>query len=152
MKQTMQKMMSVLLSLLLLCIPIVYVNADPIIETDEDDIIICEYNNVIYAYAQAAVNNTGLLTINFGYDGYSTTTHAKITTYIEKKVLGLFWTRVNISQPNNEWVDIIYNSSYVGFHTFQLSSSGQYRTTVIFEISGTAGPTDTVKYVRNLTY
>ena len=51
------------------------------------------YNNVSSASANISINNSGKLTISYRYVGSSSvTTKAVITTYIEKKTLGLFWT------------------------------------------------------------
>ena len=54
------------------------------------------YNNVASATATININSSGNLTIGYKYSGYSSvTTKAVITTYIEKKTLGLFWKRAD---------------------------------------------------------
>lgn len=72
---------------------------------------------------------------------------------MEKKFLGVFWTRVDI--PNNtedQWVDIINNYSYIGSHTLQLSSSGTYRITVTYKIYGNGGAADEIKKQATASY
>lgn len=77
------------------------------------------------------ISSSGKVTIN-RYTGFPlTTTKAVITMYIEKRTLGLFWTRVDIGEPDNQWVDTIKNYSYNGSRTYQLSSSGTYRGPII---------------------
>ncbi len=111
------------------------------------------YNNTISAQSSASISSTGVLTINNKYQGISgTTTKAVITTYVEKKVLGIFWTKVDIGQPDNKWVDTIYNYKYSGSHSVQLSSKGTYRITVNYEISGTGGAVDKIPYEITKTY
>ena len=99
-----------------------------------------KFNNTITANSVASISDGGLLTI--GIKG--TTTKGEITTYVEKKTMGFFWTRVDIGQPDNQWHDVIYNYMYIGDHTFQLASHGTYRITVIYVISGTGGDPDTI--------
>ena len=101
----------------------------------------------------AAVSSSGLLTVTNQYQGISgKTTKGEITTYIEKKTWGLFWKRVDIGEPNNEWYDVIYNYVYAGDHTFQLPSKGTYRITVVYVISGSGGAPDTITRTIKKTY
>lgn len=103
------------------------------------------YNNVNTSNSSASISNSGVLTVVNSYSGSSSvTTKAIITTYVEKKVLGLFWSRVDIGQTNNEWVDTIYNYTYTGSHSVQLSSTGKYRVTVEYVIYGSGGSADTI--------
>ena len=103
------------------------------------------YNNVYDVYSNATISNSGTLTVTNQFSGKSTiTTKAVITTYVDKKVLGLFWTRVDIGQTNDEWVDTIYNYTYTGSHSVQLSSTGTYRVTVEYVIYGSGGAADTI--------
>ncbi len=103
------------------------------------------YNNVTSANSVVTISNSGVLTVVNKYSGSSSvTTKAIITTYVEKKVLGIFWSRVDIGQANDEWVDTIYNYTYSGSHSVQLSSTGTYRVTVEFVIYGSGGAADTI--------
>lgn len=111
------------------------------------------YNNVNTVTSSAIINDNGVLTVNYSYSGSSSvTTKAIITTYVEKRVLGLFWKRVNIGTNDNEWVDIIQNHRYDGYRSFQLSASGTYRVTIIYEIYGTGGAFDTIEHTIKRTY
>jgi|LSQX01.3.fsa_nt_gb hypothetical protein len=120
--------------------------------TSAADYSIC-YNNTASADTSANVSGTGLLTISNRFTGFpSITTHAVITTYVEKRFLGLFWIRVDIGQTDNEWVDIIYDYTYVGGHTFQLTSTGTYRVTAVFNICGSGGPPDVITCRSTVVY
>lgn len=104
------------------------------------------YNNVITADSAVTVSENGLMLISNKYTGIQgITTTAVITTYIEKKVLGLFWSRVDIGNPDKQWVNIINYYQYVGNHTFQLPSTGTYRVTVTYRITGSGGSADEIK-------
>ena len=112
-----------------------------------------KFNNTITANSVASISDGGLLTITNKYQGIKgTTTKGEITTYVEKKTMGFFWTRVDIGQPDNQWHDVIYNYMYIGDHTFQLASHGTYRITVIYVISGTGGDPDTITRTTTKTY
>lgn len=103
------------------------------------------YNyNVNDMDATAELESNGYLKINYYLDGiYGKMTVTNVTTYIDKQVLGIFWSRVNIGEPDNEWYDRIFKCSYQWNHSVQLPSSGKYRVTVKFEGNGSGGPADT---------
>lgn len=82
----------------------------------------------------------------------SKTTKVVITTYIEKKTLGLFWKRVDIGTANNEWVDTIYGIDYTKVRRFQLSAKGTYRVKIVFKVYGTGGAADEIPYEIKDTY
>lgn len=120
---------------------------------ENDFIDSVRFNNTVTASSVASISNSGLLTVTNRYQGIKgTTTKGEITTYVEKKVLGLFWSRVDIGQPNNQWHDVVYDYMYIGDHTFQLQSHGTYRITVIYVISGTGGEPDTITRTMTKTY
>lgn len=150
MNKSIKKMLAAILTLCLFVVPICSVSVSAAIPQNE---IMPLYNNVNTATANLAITNSGKLTINYTYAGFSgVTTKAVITTYIEKKFLGLFWTRVDIGTTNDEWVDTIYDYRYTGSRTFQLSSSGTYRVTVNFKIYGSGGSADVIERQKTITY
>lgn len=148
MKKTMRKFLIMILALFLGIVPIC--STSVVAEVRE---IVPLYNNVSLATANLGISNDGKLTINYKYTGFSgVTTKAVITTYIEKKVLGLFWKRVDIGTTNNEWVDTINNYKYTGTRTYQLTSTGTYRVTVNFKIYGSGGTPDEIEGQKNVSY
>ncbi len=148
MKKKITKILAFMLILCLSVAPICPVSA----ATPQDEIMPC-YNNTVDATANLSVNDNGVLTITYQYAGYQQyTTSAVITTYIERKTLGLFWTRVDNGQPDNQWVDTIYSYKYSGDRNFQLPKKGTYRVTVIFKIFGSLGPSDEIEGQATVTY
>ena len=150
MRRNIKKFVTYFLILCMCIIPFYPVQASPIISNDIIDIsssneIMPLYNNVSSANSTMSINSNGKMTITYRYTGYSsTTTKAVITTYIQKRVLGLFWTKVDIGESDNQWVDTITNYKYSGSRTFQLSASGTYRVTIVYKIYGTGGSADTI--------
>ena len=111
------------------------------------------FNNVLSVSNPVTISDSGKLTVTnqyYGFDG--TTTKAVITTYIEKKTLGLFWTRVDIGQTDNQWVDTVYGYENSVSHSFQLESTGTYRVVTTFVIYGTGGTADEIEKITEKTY
>ena len=142
----------IFVAMLILCLTIVPLSPVSAAVADGNEIM-PYYNNVKSASTVISINSNGKLTITYSYSGSpSITTKAVITTYIEKKTLGLFWTRVDIGTTNDEWVDTKYESTYVGSRTHQLSSTGTYRVTVIYKIYGTGGSADEIERQVTASY
>ena len=111
------------------------------------------YNNAISTLSNADVSSSGVITISYKYVGIpNVTTKAVLTIYIEKRTLGLFWTRVDIGEPDNQWVITKYLEKYTGSQSFQLSSKGTYRVTVKYKIYGTGGSADEETWKEKVTY
>ena len=111
------------------------------------------YNNTKSASVFAKVDKDGELTISYLFNGYDDrTTKVVITTYIEKKVLGLFWTRVDNGQPNEHRIDTIYISEYYGSRTFKLTSNGTYRVKATYVVYGSGGSADNIPCENQVTY
>ena len=139
-RHTLKNLLSLILANVLLLL-IVFVPAKA---AAQHEIAPC-YNNVVSVSSIASVSSTGVLKVTNSYNGDSTvTSKAVITTYIEKRTLGIFWSRVDIGQTNDEWVDTIYNYKYSGSHSVQLPSTGTYRVTVEYVIYGSGGAADTI--------
>ena len=111
------------------------------------------FNNTMDVSNEASVSSSGKLTIMnslVAYENYFS--KAIITTYVEKKVLGLFWSRVDIGQKNDKWIDVIYDNIYDGTHSVQLSDKGTYKVTSEFVVYGSGGPADTVTETATTEY
>lgn len=141
-----------LVMVLTLCLSIVsFCSVSAYAATQEE--ITPYYNNTASTTTTMSISSSGKMTIGYKYSGYSSiTTKAVITTYIEKKTLGLFWKRVDIGTTNDEWVDTIKDYRYSGSRTYQLSSSGTYRVTVVYKIYGSGGSADEITYQEKDSY
>ena len=100
----------------------------------------------------ASITSGGELSVINHYTiSSSAFTSAKISTYVERKVLGLFWVKVDNGQPNKTWVAYptatVYNKQY----TLQLSQTGNYRVTVEYIFYGSNG-TETVTKQPTASY
>lgn len=101
-----------------------------------NDGIMPRFNNVAGTEVDFLIDSNGNANVIVGYSGYEgITTGAKITILLEKKTFIFFWKDVE------EWV-ITSNECYGNFVRSCSVSSGDYRVTVTFEISGSGGATD----------
>lgn len=143
------------LSLILVCVSVftmfsVSVSA---VQAQAAEIATPYYNDLVTTNTAAVISSSGKLTASYSYDGSKNDIKkAVITTYVEKKVLGLFWSRVDIGTANDEWVDTINDYAYTGSHSIQLSSQGTYRVTFEFVIYGTDGSTDEITREKEIEY
>ena len=141
-----------LASILVLCLSVVpFCSVSASAATQEE--ITPYFNNTLSTTPSMKIDNSGKMSISYKYSGYANiTTKAVITTYIEKKTLGLFWSRVDIGTTNDEWVDTVNDYRYTGSRTYQLSSSGTYRVTVVYKIYGSGGAADEIEYQAKDSY
>lgn len=146
MKKELKRVMAIVMTMCLMIASFSTASAD-------DYEIMPLYNNTVSTLTNMSINSSGKMTITYKYTGISgTTTKAVITTYIEKRTLGIFWSRVDIGTTDDEWVDTISKTSYTGSRTYQLSSSGTYRVNVEYKIYGSGGSADTINYQGTDSY
>lgn len=140
-----RRIVSLFLVILTICIAILPATAQ--------ENIMPRYNNTASTTTNFGITASGKASIAGNYYAYSQYFQsATITAYLEKRTLGLFWSRVDIDTPNNEWV---YSSTEpVDAFAFDhyVDKTGTYRATVVYEISGTGGATDVIEYEQERTY
>ena len=142
-----------ILSLILLVVILGSLVISAFAATADNGGIMPRYNNTASTSTNFVISTAGKATITAVYNGdYGITTGATITSYIEKRTLGIFWSRVDIGQPNNEWVDISTEYYDAFGHEFWLEKTGTYRATVVYEVRGTGGPADIIDYQQERTY
>lgn len=137
--------MKKIISILLAVITLVGVIAFPSYATENAPIApylsngnSCSYNFVI--------TSSGMSEVKVSYEGIpGVMTKITVTTYIQKKTLGLFWTKVDIGTTDKQWVDTSTNVSGMFTHQFQLNSTGTYRAVFKIEFSGTGGSDDVIE-------
>ncbi len=111
------------------------------------------YNNVINVSASSSVSSGGLLqTALYAIGTKGVTSRIIIELYVEKRILGVFWSKVEIGVPDNVWIDSVNSHIYNNTFSTQLNSSGTYRVTVTFTISGSGGPDDIITKQNTVTY
>ena len=79
-------------------------------------------------------------------------TSITVETYIQKKTLGLFWTKVDNGEANNTWVDTSTALSGTFTHSLQLENTGEYRAVFKITFSGTGGADDVIEKTLTYTY
>ena len=111
------------------------------------------YNNTLDCYLSCQITQTNKLTASMEADGFKgTTTRIGVELYVEKRVLGVIWKRIDIGYTDNVWVDSTTHFTYSNTFSTFLNSSGVYRTTVTFTVSGTGGADDVIVKTSTVTY
>ncbi|MBR7098597.1 MAG: hypothetical protein IKC59_04205 [Clostridia bacterium] len=119
----------------------------------EKDAIEPRYNNVAMTDSSFVILSNGSAEVTVAYYGSSgITTGATITTQIQKKVLGLFWKKVDIGVADNTWVENVSDHSFGTYYTVQLTDKGTYRAKIHYTIYGTAGPADEIDDLLTYKY
>lgn len=90
------------------------------------------------------INASGLATISVNYAGTATFTDITVETYIQKRSLGLVWTKVDNGEPNKTWVDTSTSQTGTFVHDLQLDSTGTYRAVFKITFSGTGASDDVI--------
>ena len=113
------------------------------------DSIKSKYYNTVYTSANV---HSGVLEISNSYTVTSSNfTNAEIHTYVERKSFGLIWTRVNIGQPDNVWIDTSSSKTYVKNYYLSLSQTGTYRVTAEYRFYGSNG-SESITKQQTVTY
>lgn len=111
------------------------------------------YNNTFSSSLNCTINSSGLLQASLSVTGYKNkTTHISVELYVEKKVLGIFWKKVDIGCTNNIWTDSTSNYYYSHVFSHSLTATGTYRVTVTYTVSGSGGTDDVIQHRQTVTY
>lgn len=111
------------------------------------------YNNTYSATQSSSVNSNGKLSTQLSVTGIKgTTQRIETELYVEKRILLVFWSRVDIGCPNNVWTDAVNSYLYSNTFTHDLTSTGTYRVTVTYTVSGTGGTDDVITITKTVTY
>lgn len=108
----------------------------------------------IYVYeVDFAITSTGFASIYFDYLGDADVFEsATVEIYLEKRFLGIFWNRVDIGEPNDVWIDTLYETDGYVVHTLQLSKTGTYRAKFKMTFRGTGTTDDVLEKTLQTTY
>lgn len=111
------------------------------------------YNNTNNTSLDCSVSSGGQLSAVLAVTGIKgTTSRISVELYVEKRVLLVFWSRVDIGCPNNVWTDAVNSYNYGNTFTTNLSSTGTYRVTVTYTVSGSGGADDVITKTQTVTY
>lgn len=111
------------------------------------------YNNTFDTDLQCSVNSNGKLSADLTVTGIKgKTNRIEVELYVEKRFLLVFWTKVDIGYPNNVWTDAVNAVNYSHTFTTNLNSTGTYRTTVTYTVSGSGGTADVITKTATVNY
>ncbi len=148
----MKKLKRIFIVTLVMSLIVASVGAIPAF-ADGNDGIMPIYNNTASTSFVIAITDNGILEMEYLFSGFpSCTTKIVTTTYVEKKVWGIFWKRVDLGITDNQWVDTINDYFYTKFRSTPLWSTGTYRVTCTYVAYGTGGSPDEIEHKVTATY
>ena len=127
--------------------------AVPVMAADQNTSImplwdVMDDNNISFI-----ITSSGLANVVVRYTSDSSVfKEANLTVKIQKRTLLLFWTTVDIGEPNNEWTAKSTNINGIFNKSFPLDKTGTYRAVITLEIVGTNGKTDTIEETIECEY
>ena len=99
----------------------------------------------IWADMLFGITDTGMAEVSVDYVANSTSfTNVTIETYIQKRTLGLIWTKVDNGEVNKTWIDTSTAEYGYFVHHLQLEDNGTYRTVFKITFSGTGAEDDVI--------
>jgi len=78
-------------------------------------------------------------------------TSAKISTYVERRTLGIFWVKVDNGQTDKTWVDTSTSKNYSKSYSLTLTQTGTYRVTAEYTFYGSSG-SESITKQKTVTY
>lgn len=78
-------------------------------------------------------------------------TSSEIHTYVERRVLGIFWVKVDNGQTDKTWIDTSTTRAYGKNYSLSLSQTGTYRVTAEFTFYGSNG-SESITRQETVTY
>lgn len=141
----MRKKMKKLFAIILTCLVVLSAMAGPAWAAQPQPDVSPMYAVPISVDCVSDIDDDNVLYTTAAYNiGNAEYTRIKITIYVEKRSLLVLWNRVDIGQPNNEWVDYCYGWTNETFHSAQMPSSGTYRITTTFEVENGMDVVETI--------
>lgn len=104
------------------------------------------YSNANSCSLVFIISDSGLAQVKVSYVGrIGYTTNVRSEIYLQKRVLGIFWKKVDIGVTDNVWVDASTEDAYAFSHVHQLQETGTYRAVFEVTFSGTGGADDVIE-------
>ena len=92
------------------------------------------------------ISSNGVATIQYGYEFDASTTGVTVNVLLEKRTVIFFWKDVE------SWTITCSDSYLVDVIQYQLTKSGTYRCTIVYEVTNTDGTTETHEYQKEVEY
>ena len=102
------------------------------------------YINVDNTNFNLLVTSSGA-TFEVNYKGKSTFSRAELSVKLQKKFLGLFWSTVDIGEPDNLWTGSSTLKVNTFYDTLPIDGTGTYRAVFTLNIYGTDGNVEEIE-------
>lgn len=128
-------MTAVVLSVLIITANVSVVSADE--ETYPDNgIMLLNFVNIYNSSLTFYISDNGTATVMYTVSGYADSGKIVVKTYIERKILGVFWSKVDLGDGKTEWTDSSTSTYTSKTHSVTVRENGTYRATMVIYVDG----------------
>lgn len=90
------------------------------------------YNSSLTFY----ISDGGIATLMYTVSGLADSGKIIVKTYIERKTLGVFWSKIDLGNGSTEWTDSSMSIYTSKTHSVKVSKTGTYRATMVIYVDG----------------
>lgn len=135
MKKSLYVLPAVVLSVLIITAHV------PVASAEEESapangIMLMSFINIYNSSLTFYVADDGTATIMYTVSGYADSGKIVVKTYIERKTLGVFWSKVDIGDGKTEWTDSSTSTYINKTHSVKVRENGTYRATMVIYVDG----------------
>lgn len=101
-----------------------------------DGIMLLSFVNIYNSSLTFYISDGGTATVMYTVSGKADSGKIIVKTYIERKTLGIFWSRIELSDGKTEWSDSSSGTYMSNTHTVSVRENGTYRATMVIYVDG----------------
>ena len=90
------------------------------------------YNSSLTFY----ISDGSIATLMYTVSGLADSGKIIVKTYIERKTLGVFWSKIDLGNGSTEWTDSSMSIYTSKTHSVKVSKNGTYRATMVIYVDG----------------
>lgn len=118
----------------------------------EPEVMPC-WENVSSCQNNFSITANGSASVSVVYYGNSATfSSIRVSVVVQKRVLGIFWSKIDIGDAGEEWVATSGNLSGLLSKTFSIEDTGTYRAKFVVDVTSTSGSVETIEETITATY
>lgn len=100
------------------------------------DVELLNFINIYNSSLTFYIADDGTATIMYTVSGLSDSGKIVVKTYVERKTLGVFWSKIEQENGETEWTDVSTSLYTSHTHSVKVRENGTYRATMIIYVDG----------------
>lgn len=111
------------------------------------DIELLNFINIYNSSLTFYVSDYGMATVMYTVSGLADSGKIVVKTYVERKTLGVFWSKIELENGETEWTDVSTSAYTSSSHSVRVRENGTYRATMVIYVDG-----DSIKKTAEFEY